>query len=218
MKKIFFICCIIIFSAQTSAREILSKPPQKPKPTELYVFYSHGLIVEGENPTPEHDRFGVYDFPAVKKALADPKYNVIAYHRPLKTDPFNYAQTLTRQVTTLLDKGVPAQNITLIGFSRGGFITALASNKLANKELNFVIMAACTSRLAKNKSVVIHGNLLSIYETSDDVGSCHHVVSRSPDAISSYQEIAISTGKQHGAFYTPDPTWLMPLKEWIKRD
>jgi hypothetical protein len=218
MKSILIILCSLTINFTVNAANILSHPTKKPKINEHYVFYSHGLIVEGNNPTPKHDRFGVYDFPAVKNAVADQKYNLIAYHRPLKTDPFEYANSLSEEVTTLIDKGVPAKNITLVGFSRGGFITALASSELANKELNFVIMAACTSRLAKNKNVVIHGNLLSIYETSDGVGSCNDVVNRNLEAIASYQEIAISTGKEHGAFYTPDPTWLNPLKKWLKRN
>ena len=79
-------------------------------------------------------------------------------------------------------------------------------------------MAACTSRLAKNEEVVIYGSLLSIYETSDGVGSCNNVVKRNPEAIKSYKEISISTGKEHGAFYTPDSTWLIPLKIWLKRN
>jgi len=218
MKKKLFILCLLTFTFSVSAYQLFEKLPQNIKANEYYVFYSHGFIVEGENTTPSHVQYGVYDFPAVKKALSDRQYNLIAYHRPLKTDPFKYAILLAEQVKTLLNKGVPAENITLIGFSRGGFITALTSNELANKKLNFVIMAACTNRLAKNKAVVVHGNLLSIYETSDSVGSCNDVVNRNLEAISSYREIAISTGKKHGAFFTPDLTWLTPLKAWLKRD
>jgi len=217
MKNLSFIIILFTFSSLTNAQAIFEKLPKIIKANEHYVFYSHGLIVEGDNPKPVHGRFGKYDFPAIKNALADEKYNLIAYHRPLKTDPFKYASALSKQVTTLLNNGVAPKNITLIGFSRGGFITALASNLLANKALNFVIMAACTSRLAKNKELVIHGNLLSIYETTDGIGSCNDVISRNPEAISSYKEVAITTGKEHGAFYTPDPAWLIPLKTWLKK-
>lgn len=218
MKKISFLILALIFNSSINAQNIFNQLSENSNINEHYVFYSHGLIVEGKNPTPKHSRFGVYDFPAIKKALADSQYTLIAHHRPLKTDPVKYANSLSKQVSTLLNKGVQAKNITLIGFSRGGFITALASSELANKELNFVIMAACTSRLANNEKVVIHGNLLSIYETSDRVGSCNNVVKRNPEAINDYQEIAISTGKEHGAFYTPDPSWLIPVKKWLKRN
>lgn len=218
MSNILLLLIVLTVSLSINAENILNHSPSTPKIDEHYVFYLHGLIVEGENLKPKHNRFGVYDFPAIKKALVDPAYNLIAHHRPFKTNPVKYADLLSKQVMGLLSKGVPEKNITLVGFSRGGFITALTSSKLANKELNFVIMAACTSRLAKDKTVVIYGNLLSIYETSDTVGSCNNVTQRNPEAIASYQEIMISTGKEHGVFYTPNPTWLIPLKKWLKRN
>jgi len=33
--------------------------------------------------------------------------------------------------------------------------------------------------------------------------------------ITSFKEIAISTGKSHGAFFQPLPVWVGPLREWI---
>lgn len=183
-----------------------------------YVFYSHGYIVEGDNPTPIHPRWGKYDFPAVKQKLADPSYHLIAAHRPANTDPFDYGRKLAKQVNELIDAGVPANNISLVGFSRGGFITAITSNYLKNKEVNFVILAACTSGLGKNSEIKIYGKLLSMYETSDSVGSCDQVVARSGNTVTSYQEVAISTGKEHGAFYRPVDEWLPPVKAWLKRE
>lgn len=183
-----------------------------------YVFYSHGFIVEGDDPTPVHAQWGKYDFPAIKKALSDPTYHLIAFHRPEKTNPFKYAEKLAKQVNTLLENGVPAQNISLVGFSRGGFITAITSSYLKNREINFVILAACTSGLASREEIAIHGHLLSVYETSDSVGSCNEVVARSGDSVNSYREISISTGKDHGAFYTPRKEWLLPVKSWVKRN
>jgi pimeloyl-ACP methyl ester carboxylesterase len=179
-------------------------------------FYSHGFIVEGDDPKPVHNRWGVYDFPAIKEKLADTEYQLIATHRPAKTDPFEYAEKLAEQVSQLLTRGVPAKNIFLVGFSRGGFITALTSSYLKNSNINLVILAACTSGMAKRKDLTIYGNLFSIYETSDSVGSCDDVVQRSGETVSSYRELAISTGEEHGAFYRPISEWLVPVKNWIK--
>lgn len=182
-----------------------------------YVFYSHGYIVEGKNPVPIHERWGKYDFPAIKRALADTDYHLIAAHRPENTDPFKYAKQLARQVNQLIASEVPAKNISLIGFSRGGFITAITSSYLKNKDVNFIILAACTSGLAKRKEIVIYGHLFSVYETSDSVGSCREMVARRVDTVSSFAEISISTGKEHGAFYSPRKEWLLPVKNWLKR-
>ena len=38
---------------------------------------------------------------------------------------------------------------------------------------------------------------------------------RSPGP-SDYQDIAIDTGKEHGAFYLPDDAWVLPVVDWIK--
>lgn len=35
--------------------------------------------------------------------------------------------------------------------------------------------------------------------------------------LASFEEIAISTGKKHGAFYQPMPEWVRPLPAWIDK-
>lgn len=84
-------------------------------------------------------------------------------------------------------------------------------------DVNFVILAACTSGLAKREEIAIYGHLFSVYETSDSVGSCDDVVARRVDTVSSYKEISISTGKEHGAFFIPRKEWIVPVKSWLKR-
>lgn len=216
-QKNFFIIFTILFSSFSYGGEIFESLPDKINSSDKYVFYSHGFIVEGIDPTPIHERWGQYNFPAIKKELADSSYHLIATHRPAKTHPFEYAQQLSKQVTKLLKNGVPASNISLVGFSRGGFITAIASTNLKNMDINVVILAACTSGLAKKVEIAIYGHLFSVYETSDSVGSCGDVVARSVNTVSSYKEISISTGKEHGAFFIPRKEWIAPVKAWLKR-
>ena len=199
-----------------TAGEIYTELPAKIEVNAKYVFYSHGFIVEGTNERPVHKAWGVYDFPAVKKALVDKDHHLIAFHRAKKTEPYQYAKSLANQVRKLIKAGVGAENITVMGFSRGGAITIATSNELANSKVNFIILAGCGGFIAKNPAMKLHGRVLSIYETSDQVGSCQYVVDRSK-AISTFEEIAISTGKSHGAFYRPIDEWLTPVKQWLKR-
>lgn len=209
---------VLTLSSHAQAQtNIVTTLPDEISTTARYVFYSHGYIVEGDNATPQHPRWGVYDFPAVKQALSSDEHILIAAHRKQDTPPFDHAATLETQVNTLLNKGVPPHNIHLVGFSRGGFITAIASSKLKNESLNFTLLAACTSGLANHPDITLHGNILSIYETSDSVGSCNDLVSRSGDSVSSYKELAITTGKEHGAFYRPVDVWVEPVMKWIQK-
>ncbi|PHS24266.1 MAG: alpha/beta hydrolase [Robiginitomaculum sp.] len=181
---------------------------------EKYVFYSHGFIVEGSNETPVHPRFGTYDFPAIKTALSASDFNLIAYHRPANTDPAAWAEKLANDVHTLMAAGVPAHNITLLGFSRGGMITALASSKLSLPDINTILMASCGGWVKARPDIKLSGRVLSIYETSDRFGTCQALVDHSK-AVTSFTEIAISTGKAHGAFFTPREAWVKPVLDWI---
>lgn len=209
-----FITLASILMGSAQAGELFTSFPDEIDPGEKYVFYSHGLIVEGTDPRPVHPRYGVYDFPAIKAALADSDFNVIAYQRPAGTDPKAYARILAGQVRDLLAAGVDPKNVTILGFSRGGQITAYASNELRKTPVNTIIMAGCLSWVDKEPDIRLSGDALSIYETSDFVGSCRKLADRSPGMLS-FEELAISTGKEHGAFFTPRPEWLEPVKSWI---
>jgi len=211
----FLVLISFIFSSFSFAGEVFVKFPEQINKNEKYVFYSHGFIVEGENPTPINPRWGMYDFPRIKEVLSDDSYNLIAYHRPKDTDPIVFAKKLTENANTLIREGVKPENITFIGFSRGGAITALTSNYLASNKANFIILAGCSGFIKNNTEIEVIGNVFSIFETSDKVGSCQFLIDRSK-RVNSFEEFSISTGKEHGAFYNPLPEWVIPVKKWLK--
>lgn len=210
--------CIFLFCilCQPLSAEVFPDFPENVQANTNYVFYSHGLIVEGTDPRPIHPEFGVYQFPEIVQALhASANINLIAHHRPAGTVRENYAQQLTGWVNRLLAAGVPAKNITLVGFSRGAQITLLAANALRESGINTVIMAVCfDGDYPSDPQLELGGHVLSLYETSDVVQSCSSLLQRSAEA-DSVQEIAITTGLRHGAFYTPLDAWLNPLRDWL---
>ena len=205
----------LLISSNCTANKIYENFPNDIKPNEKYVFYSHGFIVEGTNPTPINPRWGMYDFPEIKKVLSDNSYNLIAYHRPKETNPREFAKKLTENANTLINNGVRPEDITFVGFSRGGAITILTSNYLASDKVNFVILAGCSKFVKKNQKLEVIGNIFSVFETSDGVGSCQFLIDRSK-RVETFEELSISTGKEHGAFYNPLPEWILPVKKWIK--
>jgi hypothetical protein len=205
---------LLLLPTSGMAAEIYSGFPDTIHAGERYVVYSHGLIVEGDDPKPISPKYGQYDFPAIKQSLFNAGgFNLIAYQRPKSTDD-SYADTLQSWVRRLLDAGVKPDRITLVGFSRGAQLTALASSGLAAAGINTALLAICEDGdVSHAPGLVLGGNLLSIYETSDELGSCRKLSARSH--LKSFQEVAISTGKKHGAFFQPLPQWLKPLKAWI---
>ena len=196
------------------AGTIYSQFPTEIDPHGHYVFYSHGFIVEGTNPKPVHKTFGVYDFIAVKEALTDESYHLIAYHRPEGTEPFTFAKKLAVDVEVLISAGVAESNISLVGFSRGGALSILAANELKRTHINLIILAGCAGLIKNHTSVKAYGKVYSIFERSDQVGSCQFLIDRSD--VTKFEELSINTGLSHGAFYKPKDEWLLPIKKWLK--
>lgn len=208
----------LVCSINSHAGQVYGELPENIDPKGKYVFYSHGYIVEGTNPKPVDQRFGwgLYDFPKIKQALSDDTYTLIATHRPKDTDPFEYATKLNQQVRTLVDKGVDPKNVTIIGFSRGAFITGVTSDKLSDLEVNTVLLAGCGRLVWKaHTDVKVYGHLLSVYEKTDGAGTCKRLQQKSR-ALLSFTEVEINTGLEHGAFYRPIPEWVNPVKDWMR--
>lgn len=215
-KVLFLSLLLATFSARAFGVELLSDFPTEIHADEKYVFYSHGLIVEGTNPRPRHSEYGVYEFPLIaEKIFEGGDFNLIAHHRPANTDANQYASQLAAWVDRLIANGVSPGNITLIGFSRGAQITLMASSSLQSTGINTVMMGVCFSGdYPHEPPIKLGGHVLSIYETSDAVKSCSEILQRSDEALST-REVSISTGRKHGAFYTPVQDWLGPLKSWL---
>jgi hypothetical protein len=216
MDRVFLLALIVLIPIGASAVEIYDQYPDSVHAGERYVIYSHGLIVEGNDPKPISPKYGQYDFPAIKQSLFSAgAFNLIAYQRPKSSDD-SYADTLKSWVHRLIDAGVAPTRITLVGFSRGAQLTALASSGLASAGINTALLAICENgEVSHAPGLNLGGNLLSIYEKSDELGSCGQLAARSH--LKSFKEVAISTGKKHGAFFQPLPEWIRPLRAWIAK-
>jgi hypothetical protein len=209
---------LAFLASNAVAGEIYTTFPSRIDPDGTYVFYSHGLIVEGDNPRPIHERWGVYDFPALKTALAQTgSFNLIAHRRPANTAVASYAEQLESWVRRLIEGGVQPGRITIVGFSRGGEITALASSELKPLPINTVLLAPCWERGVQDQpAITFSGRFLSIFETTDIALSCRDLAARSEN-LASFEEVEISTGKEHGAFFKPRSEWIDPLLRRIQK-
>jgi hypothetical protein len=206
----------LLLSKVCFAGNIYEQFPVKVNASDKYVFYSHGLIVEGDDPTPISPLFGKYEFPQIKQALADEGYHLIAYHRPKNTQAKAFAKKLVKDVNLLIEQGIKPENITLLGFSRGGEITIRTSHYLKSPKVRIGLLAACVRDLEDSSELRLYGRIYSIFETSDSVGSCQFLIKQSPQ-VTRFNEVAISTGQGHGAFYRPLPEWIDPVKAWLNQ-
>ncbi len=210
MIRAGFICAFLLLNSLAVAQEKEVSDPDQP-----IIIYLHGQIIEEAGPTPTHPRWGLYDYPAVVEALGARGATVLSDVRDSGTGVTDYAATVVAQIEQLIFEGVSPERIVVVGFSKGGAIMLNVSRLMQRPDIRYVPLAACSSWLKSYPQFQISGHVFSIYEESDDLaGSCRELAENSV-GISSFDEKRITTGKEHGAFYLPNPIWEEPILDWI---
>jgi hypothetical protein len=182
-----------------------------------YFYYLHGRIVEDLGPRGVSPRHGAYDYPGIVAVLEREGLTVVSEVRPRDTDVSAYADRVVAQIREQLAAGVPASRITVAGASKGSVIAALVSTRLREAGVRYVLLANCNDWLIRTHDPRLTGEILSIYETSDDVGgTCAPVVERSPE-VRRFEEVRLETGLGHGIVYRPLEQWVAPAVAWAKR-
>ena len=221
---------IVIFIATVSTAvagtSVISSPPDIPDPNSQYLFYLHGKgIDEGSSSAQDPYRRTV-------QALSEQDFIVISEMRrsgvirKFPDDHEKYASKIADEVKTLLAAGVPASNILVSGYSRGGTLTLMVSGMVDNPDVRFIVMAGCISEHGAYKKALpsIHeryssrlkGRFLSLRDSGDeDFGSCESHFGRASGPLD-YKEVVLSTGKGHLAFHEPAAEWIQPIVEWTR--
>jgi len=188
--------------------------------SQRYLFYLHGRIIEDQGPSAIDSihGFGAYQYENILNTFRENNFVVISEVRKKNTDVQEYANKMIRQVDSLLQVGVTAGNITVVGASKGAAIAMLTSTLLKNKDINFVFIAGCNDDNFKRlPPIKFCGNILSVYERSDDIaGSCTPIKNLSSQLVPHYKEIELNTGLKHGFLYQPLVEWVEPVIQWAK--
>jgi len=195
---------------------IVAEPPAKADPAARYLFYIHGRIVQEQGRKAVSPQFGSYEYDEILRSFASAGFVVVSEARPRGAEVSPYADRVVTQVRRLLDAGVPARNITVVGASMGGFIAMIVSSRLPAPDIGYVIMGSCSDGAPQEFDGSLHGDVLSIYEASDTLAqSCAAVLKRSA-GVGRQAEIRISTGRRHGFLYRPLPEWMGPAIRWAR--
>jgi hypothetical protein len=196
--------------------EIYEAPPAKPDPKAKYIFYLHGRTVEDMGREAVSPEFGPYAYDDILNTLADRGFVVISEVRPKDTDAPQYAKKIVYQIVDLLNKDVPPANITVVGASKGGVITHLISGLVANKNINYVLLAACgKDYLPQGVKPDLVGNVLSVYDYKDNkgAGTCKDFFAASKN-LNKHKEIELQLGVGHGMVFQPMDEWVEPTVAW----
>ena len=200
-----------------TAQNIYPGVPENIDPNHTYLFYLHGAIVQQQGADAISDKYGPYEYANIVGAFAELGYQVISEVRPKDSEIPDYANKITYEVSELLKKGVPSENIVVVGASMGGYITIETAYNLENKDLKYAVLGVCSDYAFKyfsNREQDLCGDFFSIYETSDQPGTCNQLLNNSK-CPGNFKEVALSMGNGHGFLYKPYPDWMEPLSEWI---
>jgi len=211
-------------SSQVSTPEGINHShfPTEINPDGYYLFYLHGKILEDQDLPAVSPEYGEYKFQEILEAFQDEGFIVIGELRAADTDGYQYAEGVAEQVEELLDAGVPAERITIVGASKGAGITIYISHLLKDPDINYVLLAICHPDVLKqlfNDRIHLTGNVLSIYDSVDRyAGSCQTLFEFSEGkGLLAHDEIQLSMELGHGLLYQPYQEWIGPTLEWAKR-
>jgi hypothetical protein len=82
--------------------------------------------------------------------------------------------------------------------------------------IKYVLLGANSSNTEQLFEWSLHGSILGIYESSDDIADRDYSywMRRSPEA-EQFEQLELQTGLGHGFLYRPITEWLVPAKKWI---
>lgn len=217
-KRLFLTILLALVSSAASAA-VVDALPTEFSADKYYIFYIHGRIIESEGPDARSPRFGDYEYREIVSALDRPNHVVIAELRSGDTNVFTYSHKLAADIRYMIAEGVPAERISVAGFSKGGYITLLTAKMLQIPSVKFVVMAGCAKSIVEGQdrnADGLDGTILAMVDYKDDLGfPCQALFDRNV-RIATHAEIVFQDGSGHGFFYRASPQWIEPLLRWIR--
>lgn len=205
------------YISSISAQSITDAVPDKVDRTRPYLIYLHGGIVQDMGVDAVSEDFGSYEYYKILEAFRVKGFNVISQVRPKGTEITAYANVLAEQIRLIKKRGIKDKNIIVVGASLGAYMSLEAAKALGRSKIRYVLIGLCSEyaidRYSKYKGKLI-GNFLSIYEQSDQKGSCQTIFEPSNRSVK-FKEIRTNTGRGHGFLFKPDEEWVTPLFDWI---
>jgi hypothetical protein len=220
MKPLFAFILCISFVWPAPGQTVSAFVPERIEPSQRFLFYLHGGIIQEQGINAISPRFGAYEYQKILDTLSRHGFQVISEARPRGTEEVAYARKVARQIDTLISHGVGPENIVVVGASQGAYIAIELARQMKNSRINYAILALCSEYALDyflKDPAELCGNFLSIYESSDSKCSCHRLLAEQR-CKTGYQEIRLEMGNGHGFIYKPYCEWVQPLIKWVRED
>lgn len=203
--------------AGSEESRILERAPGQPDPAARYLFYLHGRIIEVEGPDAVSPVFGKYEYRGILEAFARRGFVVVAQVREDGAGAA-FVNDTAEQVLVLLESGVPADHITVVGFSKGGFLTLGVSARVAADAVGYAILAGCSGDIgwAGQLGPKLRGQFLSLFDRSDRLSPSCEVLFAHSQHVRQKTEHVFDSGLDHGHFYSPREDWVDRVATWAR--
>lgn len=183
-----------------------------------YLFFLHNAYLEMFGPESAHKEYGKVEYAQVLDYFRKQGFVVMSEIRPRATDGEVYSGKIAGQIDSLLHAGAMAEDITVVGTSKGGYIAQLVCGKVHNPRVSYVFIGSCDGQRGI-EGVHYTGRVLSIYESSDGVGrSCKGIEAEEKNKLTEYHEIELHTGLKHGFLFRALPGWMEPTAKWARHE
>lgn len=182
-----------------------------------YLFFLHNRFLEEQGLEGVHPEYGKVEYNEILTKFRNAGIEVISEIRPKDAKIEEYVAMISAHIKELIALGVKPSDITVVGTSKGGYIAKGISAFLKNRYINYVFIGCCNEE-DSTKKVEYYGNILSIYELSDNIGtSClMNKEQFQKKNMPHSKEIKLKTGLKHGFLFKALPEWLKPTINWAK--
>jgi hypothetical protein len=197
--------------------KIFTSVPDTLDPSEQYLFYLHGLIVEVAGIRPKSEEHGYYEYQLILEELAKEGFVVISEAREKGTEVKDYAEKIVSQIKQLMASKVPPENITVVGASKGGVIAAYVSTMLQEKGIHYIFLAGLFEKCLVDSNLKLYGNVLSIHDSSDTQSITPELYFQRSAGLGTFKKIVLSLNLGHGLIYQPYREWIDPLLQWSEK-
>lgn len=179
------------------------------------IFYIHGRIIEQQGKAAYSEVFGKYELDGIISALEFENTVVHCDIRNENVDPRPYAIKISSQIDSLINLGIKPRDITVIGASKGAIIASNVSDLNLNP-INYVMLAGNNDYQETNNKWKFHGQVLCIYDLSDDIaGKNYDYWKNNENYTTKFEQLELKTNLGHGFLYKPLKAWVEPAKKWV---
>jgi hypothetical protein len=180
-----------------------------------HIFYVHGRIIETQGRNAYSEDFGNYEFDSIISAI---KVDQSVVHYEIRTenvDPKAYAIHVSKQIDSLINRGVKPLDITIVGASKGAIIASNISS-INIHPINYVLLAGNNKYQETNNDWKFHGQVLCIYDLSDGIAGKNYSYWKNRENFTTkFEQLEIQSNLGHGFLYKPLSVWTEPAKRWI---